>query len=313
MKRLGVQVAMAATVPLNPSRQQILANLGNRYVVFGPSPGLPEPLHFNPDSDSDILPRVADEGEVAEARVIQTLRVFGMKRAIPEAETSTADIKLIDDEGRSVLIDLKVRRQDPKQRDFRESAQRVNEAASKGQRLQIWYLNIDQLKLSSVYVDDRSQLRIDQLVPLDVWEKSAEGVSTRAGVIDEVEDWVQRISGLYQNIRTWLSYQPSFRFEEDRTVIMSEEVMQEFAVSDRDLPILDVLTGEQVILSLVPRGLWLIGSWGRIDVITSDRTRILVAVRDKDGNFEWRLASENDRRRAVPFDRDALLALLPSS
>jgi hypothetical protein len=84
---------------------------------------------------------------------------------------------------------------------------------------------------------------------------------------------------------------------------MSEELMQRFAVSDRELPVLDVLSGNRVTVSFVPRGLWLIGAWGRIDAIT--------AIRHEDGTFEWRLTSSDDRRHTVPFGRDALLALVP--
>jgi hypothetical protein len=90
---------------------------------------------------------------------------------------------------------------------------------------------------------------------------------------------------------------------------MSEEMMQKFAVTDREISVLDVLDGDQVIASFVPRGLWLIGSWGRIDIITRDRTHILLALRDE-GNLQWRLVSPESRRLTVPFDKNALLALM---
>jgi hypothetical protein len=68
---------MTTASTFDPSQRQILVNIGNRYVVFGPSPGLPEPLHFDPQVDSEILPRVADESDVTEARIVRTLRVSG--------------------------------------------------------------------------------------------------------------------------------------------------------------------------------------------------------------------------------------------
>ena len=77
---------------------------------------------------------------------------------------------------------------------------------------------------------------------------------------------------------------------------MSEEMMQQFAVPDRDIPVLDILDVDQVIASFVPRGLWMIGSWGRIDIITRDRTRVLVALGGM-GSLEWRLVSPEDRGR----------------
>lgn len=302
---------MPTTATLNPSQQQILIHVGNRDVVFGPPPGLPAPLRFDPDTDSQVLRRVADESEVDEARIIETLRVSGMKSAEPDGETSSADVKLVDDAGNSVLIDIKVRERDPRPRDLDQAFQRIRDAARSGETLQVWFINVERLKLSVTRLEE-SREQIEQLAPLDVWERTSSGVFfRRARVVDEVEDWERRISALYSDVRTWLSDQSSLRYEESRTVTMSEELMQRFAVPDRELPVLDVLSGDEVVISFVPRGLWLIGAWGRIDVITSDRTGILVAIRRDDETFEWRLTSSEDRRHTAPFDRDALLALVP--
>ena len=161
------------------------------------------------------------------------------------------------------------------------------------------------MKLSVIRLE-QSQLQIDRLNPLDVREKTADGVFERARVVEEVEDWARRISALYSNIGEWLNDQPGLRCEESRAVTMSEQMMQKFAVPDRELPILDVLSGDQVIISFVPRGLWLNDAWGRIDVITSDHTQILVAIRREGGKFEWRLASSNGRGHTA-FDRNALV------
>jgi len=295
------------TVPtLDASQRQILVNLGNRYVVFGPSASLPQSLLFDPETDFEILPRVADESEVAEARIRQTLRVAGMKTSTIVDSDSEADVELVDDEGRHIFIDIKVKDGNPKKRDFSHALERVKEAAGIGQTLEIWYFNIERLKLVIVHPD---KSRIDELTPLNVWEKTADGVFDQAHVIEEVEDWVHRIKTLYDDVRTWLKDQVGLRFESSRTVTMSEEMMQEFAVTDREIPVLDILDSEQVIASFVPRGLWLIGSWGRIDIITRDRTHVLLALRI-DGNLAWQMVSHEDRRRMTPFDKNALLALM---
>jgi hypothetical protein len=299
---------MIAASPLDPSQRQILVNLGNRYVVFGPAANLPQPILFNPETDSEALPRVADESEVIEARIVQTVRVSGMTKLATVEEKSNADVELLDNAGNRIFIDLKIRENDPKQRDFEHGTQRLKAATSIGQTLEVWYFNIERLKLVVMHLD-RSQLRIDELTPLDVWEKTAEGVFRRAQVVEEVDDWVHRVRALYDNVRTWLGDRPDLHCEQSRDVIMSEELMQRFAVTDREIPVLDVLDTNQVIASFVPRGLWLIGSWGRIDVITHDRTHILVALRN-DGNLEWRLVSPETRQRTEPFDKNALLRLV---
>jgi hypothetical protein len=293
--------------PLDPSQRQILVNLGNRYVVFGPAASLPQPILFNPETDSEVLPRVADESEHAEARIIQTVRVSGMTRLAGLEETSNADFALLDHNGNRVFVDVKVRESDPKRRDFEQWTQRLKAAASTGQILEVWYFNIERSKLGVMHLD-QSRLRHDELMPLDVWEKTGEGVFRRAQVVEEVEDWVHRVRGLYDEIQTWLGNRPDLHCEQSRSVIMSEEMMQRFAVTDCEIPVLDVLDANQVIASFVPRGLWLIGSWGRIDVITRDLTHVLVALREE-GNFEWRLVSP-ETRQLKPFDKNALLQLV---
>ena len=85
--------------------------------------------------------------------------------------------------------------------------------------------------------------------------------------------------------------------------------MQKFAVTGRDIPVLDVIEADQVIASFVPRGLWLIGSWGRIDIITRDRIRVLVALGGPK-NLEWRLVSPDDRQQTRPFGKNELLVLV---
>lgn len=163
----GLEGIMTTVTALEPSQREILVNLGNRYAVFGPSMRLPRPVHFNPDADSEILPRVADESGIADERIAQTLRVFGMKRTAPADGNLNADIELVGDDGNLVLIDIKVRERDPKNRDFNQAVQRLTEAADRGRRLEVWYFNIERLKLVIMRFA-QSGLQIDELDPLDV-------------------------------------------------------------------------------------------------------------------------------------------------
>jgi hypothetical protein len=307
-KERGLKGTMDTVSTVAPSQRQVLVNLGNRYVVFGPSASLPQSVRFNPDTDSEVLPRVNDEFEVAETRIAQTLRVAGMQSSAVDKESPQADVVLVDSNGNHVLIELKVRDHDPKARDFEQGTKLLKEAAGTGRPLEVWYFNIERLKLLIMHLD-RSDLQIDELVPLNVWERTTEGVFTRACVAEEVNDWIRRIVALYEDVRTWLGDRSNLRLDQSRSVTMSEELMQHFAVADREVPVLDVLEADQVIVSFVPRGLWMMGSWGRIDVITGDQTYFLISVGGV-GNLEWRLGSSQDRRQTKPFDRGALLTLL---
>jgi hypothetical protein len=293
----------------DPAKRQVLVNLGNRFVVFGPQGGLPEPLRFDPAS-SPILPPVSDDNYRAAMRIAETLQVSGMTRTPsgPASADSGADIELVDPAGHHILIDIKVREADPKLRDLQSGTERLKLAKSKGQNLEVWFFNLERLNLSVMRLDG-SELRVDSLVPLNVWTRTSEGIFERARVVDEVDDWIGRVERLYSDVQVWLNEKADLRFEQTRTVKMSEELMQEFAVTDRELSVLDVLRGEQVVASFVPRGLWLIGSWGRIDVITSDRTWILTANKQPE-KFEWQLVSSDDRRQLRPFDKSTLVEIM---
>ena len=156
---------------------------------------------------------------------------------------------------------------------------------------------------------DGSNLQFDDLAPLNVWERTSDGIFERRRVIEEVDDWLRRVERLYLDVRDWLGDNKDLLFEQTRTVTMSEEMMQEFAVTDRELSVFDVLRGDQVVASFVPRGLWFIGAWGRVDVITRDKTWILLAIKKSD-KFEWQLASPEDRQRMKPFNKSALSELM---
>lgn len=294
---------------VDPVSRQVLISVGNRFVVFGPDGGLPEPLRFDPESSS-VSPRIADESDVAETRITETLQVSGMTRVTTGGDflVGDADIELADHAGNRILIDIKVRETDPKPRDVDSGLDRLNRAKCEGRDLEVWFFNIERLKLTVMRLDG-SRLQVDSLVPLNVWTRTSEGVFERQQVIEEVDDWLRRVEQLYSDVREWLEDDKDLRCEQARTVTVSEEMMREFAVADRDLPVLDVLRDDQVVASFVPRGLWLIGAWGRVDVITRDRTWILLAMKQRD-DFEWKLASSENRERMKTFDSSALREIL---
>jgi hypothetical protein len=289
----------------DPSKRQILANFGNRYVAFAPEGGRPISPAFDPQ-DSATFPRVADESEAAESRIVETLEIEGLKRLSIEAEPMDfADIAFADDEGRAIFIDVKVRESEPKHRDLDKATARIRAEASKGRDLQVWFFNVERLGLTVMRFDGPTLL-FDQFVPINVWERTATGVFARQKVVDEVEDWIQRLAALYSNLTTWLQDHADLRFEQTRTVTMSEEMMHNFAVTDRELRILDIVREDNVVASLVPRGLWLIGAWGRVDLITESQTWIIVAIKTDD-QYRWHIVPPDNRREQKVLDKDLFL------
>lgn len=104
---------------------------------------------------------------------------------------------------------------------------------------------IERLKLPVLKLAD-GRLQIDELHPIDVWEKTQAGLFDRSEIVSEVETWVSRIDMVYQTIEGWFGTREDLRFDKIRNIIMSEEPMQLFAVTDLNLPILDVLRGRKL-------------------------------------------------------------------
>lgn len=284
---------------------QFLVNLGNRFVVFGPEGSAPRSV-FDAANHLENWPRVADEAEVASERISQTLRVPGFDVEGP-ASPEMADLVLRHGE-QTTLIEVKVRERDPKEKDYSEAMRLIERAREVGQNLQVWFFNLERLK--AVIVSTRgSRPLITSFVPWDVWSRGDDGPFTRAHVADEVDAWAARVEAFYDEVRGWIAESGDLTAEATRRMVMSEELMQRFAVTDRELPILDVMRGQEVVASFVPRGLWMIASRGRIDIITRNETRMIVD-RAFEGDADWQLVSAESRRQMSPFDRAAFLDLV---
>lgn len=294
-------------------QRQVLMGIGNRYVVFGPMNGLPQTVHFDPDTDGEILPRVADEHEIDVTRIGRTLRVHGMTTSIlMDEDVADADFVLTDRNGEKTWVDLKVREHGPRSRDLTMGFERIRAAARDGRNVEVWNLNVERLGLA-IQSWDASMPRMCELPVVDVWEKTPDGVFRRQQVVDEVDAWQGRIDTLYANISQWLQGWPALKCDASRKVTMSEELMQAYAVPDRELPVLDVLDGDKVVASFVPRGLWIIGAWGRVDVITQTQTRVLVVLKNPTMGYEWRVVAQDNRPQTSALTKDTLMSILELS
>ncbi|MBX4876595.1 hypothetical protein HJA89_27520 [Rhizobium bangladeshense] len=182
-----------------PSEHQILVNLGNRYVVFASQNSMPRSMDFDPEKDSEILPRVADESDVAGHRIAETLRVSGFETVNPpKAYDEGWDVELVDAKGARVLVQIKVAERELKQKDVVKYFEFLAKAAGKGQDAQIWNFNVEKLRLS--ILSNPSSPRIDTLEPIDVWERTETGVYPRSRIVRRVAEWAERLEMLYSQV-----------------------------------------------------------------------------------------------------------------
>ena len=120
-----------------------------------------------------------------------------------------------------------------------------------------------------------------------------------AHIARRVEDWARRVRSLYATIGGWLP--EGWQVREGKAVFMHEELMRQFGVGRREMPTLMLAGPEGSTARLEPRGLWIIGGNGRID-LKRDGQRYLIV--DMAENFEapdWRVAPAERR-----CDREAV-------
>lgn len=285
--------------------RQVLALLGNRTVVFG-SADDHGPLAFSPERDSVVIPRIAD---VSETRLADHLKVDGyqiVKR--PAHLNDLGDLMLQGYDGSRLLIELKLRGGSPKDRERDRLALEMSTTNAGGVPVEVWRFSSDRLSLEISSLE-QGEVRHETLVPLNVWETTADGIFDRAIVLDRVADWERRLTVFFAQIAEWVADQSTLCVQQTRTVTMSEELMRNFGVPDRELPILDVLENGEAVASFVPRALWIIGADGRVDLITRSGTDILVYDRDTKPPG-WQIADRDKRTQLTAFDEQKFSALL---
>lgn len=281
------------------SDRQILAMLGNRTVVFGTPDMLGKELVFTPENDAVLLPRVADSRDFSESRIMETLRVSNFSIEQASVHDSKYDFVMIDSAGEKIYVEIKVRDSEPSHRESKIVENELKHSGNKIDKFELWRFCREQLRLD-IYSISSEKINRETLIPLNIWETTETGNFERSRVVDRINDWENRIAALYTEINRWVSKTPSFHTEQLRTVTMSEELMRDFAVSDRELPVLDVMKDQEPIASLVPRALWVIGANGRVDLITRKGTRLIVYRNDV--TWGWLLVDSDDRRKMIEFD-----------
>lgn len=130
----------------------------------------------------------------------------------------------------------------------------------------------------------------------------------KAHIERRVNDWANRVDELYREIENWL---PSGWTARRRGAIrMHEELMQKFGVPARDLPVLELLQQNAVKGRIEPRGLWIIGANGRLDLFRDSRHYVIVDSADNFERARWQIAPLSDRRKLKPLTRDSLASVL---
>ena len=141
-----------------------------------------------------------------------------------------------------------------------------------------------------------------------VLEETTNPQIDQAHIQRRVKDWQDRIDTLYQQIESWL---PSgWTAQKAGTVTMHEELMRKFHVPAQNLPVLQLYDHGTPSVRIEPRGLWIIGANGRLDLLKGNNHYVIVDAAENFARPDWQIAPLSDRRKLQTFDAQSLNAVL---
>lgn len=126
-------------------------------------------------------------------------------------------------------------------------------------------------------------------------------------VHERVIDWKKRVDQLYESVTQEIV--GLYEVSKQDAVEMNEEMMQMFHLKPTTLPVLRVSSAGKLLLLFKPKGLWIVGANGRVDLITPKSALFLV------DDSKFKTASnwvQYDSKRSVsrPFNKNLLLEIL---
>ena len=123
-----------------------------------------------------------------------------------------------------------------------------------------------------------------------------------------VEDWEARLNGLYAMIGEWLP--DGWEAHRGVPVLMHEKMMQAFGVEVKRLPTLELHGRTGRVFRLTPRGLWIIGNNGRVDLKGDGNHYIIIDMADNFEEPNWEVSRDDRRSDREAVTREWLRRLL---
>lgn len=127
---------------------------------------------------------------------------------------------------------------------------------------------------------------------------TAEDVSRR------VADWLLRLDGLYKEVKAWAAAN-GWSTKDGTPIPMYEEPMERLGVSECEQPSLSVRSPDGAEIWVKPKGLWVIGVNGRVDLFSRKGAFTLVDVADEFEAPRW-ILHRIGKRGGQQFEPDQL-------
>lgn len=130
----------------------------------------------------------------------------------------------------------------------------------------------------------------------------------RQQVEKRVRDWKKRVTDLYSTIKLWLK-DSEYSLKSGSKLTMYEELMSQFNIPATDIDTADIYKDKNFVLTIKPKGLWIIGANGRIDILTTKGNYLLVDNAEQFEVPKWKLFN-GDKKNGVEFSKQTFFQLL---
>lgn len=129
--------------------------------------------------------------------------------------------------------------------------------------------------------------------------------------IDRRSDgWISKVEQLYADIKNALKSDSDVSFKSEQYMVMQEELMKEYGVPPKKVPIFDMFVGNQLKASFKPVGLWVVGAKGRIDILTREGSYVLVDLGEDDDHPDWKVFTPKNRKKGSEFNANFIETLV---
>lgn len=105
-------------------------------------------------------------------------------------------------------------------------------------------------------------------------------------VTRRVDDWLDRLAALFDSIETWAATN-GWNATRGAPKTMLEPLMQRFGLPPNEQPTLTLRSPTGGMVSILPKGLWVIGANGRVDVYSPKGAFVLIDIADQFQPPQW--------------------------
>lgn len=129
-------------------------------------------------------------------------------------------------------------------------------------------------------------------------------------IVKQIVDWKKRVNNLYKESKNWLKERPDLSVTNGNPTAMYEGLMQSFQIQPTEVDTADILKGKKIVLSFKPKGLWMIGANGRIDIISRVGNYILIDTAEQFETPNWHIFLATAKQNGRPFNQAELFNLI---